>query len=474
MANYFNVTRCTLCVFLLTTVMGKTLAGEESTPSKVAADKPNIILVYLDDAGYGDLGFTGSSSPTPNIDKLAHEGAKLNNFYTAQAACSASRAALLSGQYPNRFSFPWVLYPGTKIGLPKENITLPEYLQTKGYYTAMFGKWHLGDSAGASPTSQGFDKFIGIPYSGDMAPYNPNIKRKLPALPLLNGLGVVVPDAQPSDQKLFTRQFTDGAIDIIEQKKQQPFFIYLAYNQPHVMLYASDDFEGKSKKGLYRDVITEIDFSIGRIVKSLHQRNLTENTLIIFSSDNGPWKLYGNHAGSTGPFREEKGTSFEGGSHMFGLINWPKRIAKSTIVDEPMMTIDIYKTLSTLLGESSANVTLDGRDIMPFLTGKKITSQQEHPYYFYKEQSLEALRYGEWKFYFPHQYRHVETAGKDGDKGKYKLIQSDFSLYNIKMDPGETRNVIDNNRDLVKKLKDLGSNHLTEVAKSRKPTGIYK
>lgn len=433
-----------------------------------ALDKPNIILIFLDDAGYGDLGFTGASSPTPHIDDLANKGAKLNQFYVAQAACSSSRAALLTGRYPNRFDFPWVLNPKSPHGIPNNIVTLPEFLKNQGYSTSMFGKWHLGDHPDALPLAHGFDEYLGIPYSGDMAPYNMASERSQPEadgsppknpwppIDLFEGNDKLIENAQPEHQKLFTKKFTDRAIRVINRDQDEPFFIYLAYNQPHVMLYASDEFSGKSGKGLYRDVMTEIDHSVGRIKEALKNKNIDENTLVIFTSDNGPWRLFGERAGSTGPFREEKGTSFEGGSHMFGVINWPKRIPAGTIVNEPAMTVDIYKTIATMLGSENPNDIMDGRNIMPYLEGSSSASDTPFPYYFYKERTLEAMRYGKWKFYFPHNYRHVAEEGIDGFKGKYEYFDSGYQLYDIANDPAEADNLVDQFPDIVTMLRNKG------------------
>jgi len=431
-------------------------------------DKPNIILVFLDDAGYGDVGFTGAISPTPNIDTLAAEGAKLNQFYVAQAACSSSRAALLTGRYPNRFDFPWVLSPDDPVGIPNEIVTLPEFLKSEGYTTSMFGKWHLGDHPDALPPAHGFDEYLGIPYSGDMADYNPTATRNQPnedgspasdpwpPIALYEGAEKKISDARPEHQKLFTKNFTDRALDVINRDQEDPFFIYLAYNQPHVMLYASDEFDGKTGKGLYRDVMTEIDYSLGRLKSALKQKNIDENTLIIFTSDNGPWRLFGNHAGSTGPFREEKGTSFEGGSHMFGVMNWPAQIKAGTVIDEPAMTVDIYKTIATMLGSDQPNAIMDGRDIMPFLTNEKSISTEQFPYYFYKERTLEAMRYGKWKFYFPHNYRHVSVEGNYGGRGEYIFLDAGYALYDLSIDAGEENNLVDQFPEIANMLREMG------------------
>lgn len=479
--SYFVLT---LSVFVLVGFFHQVSIASDLAIEETHTKAPNIILIFLDDAGYGDLGYTGASTPTPNIDRLAESGAKLNHFYVAQAACSSSRAALLTGMYPNRFDFPWVLSPKSKVGLRSEDITLAEFLKTKGYRTAMYGKWHLGSQKGALPTSHGFDEYVGIPYSGDMTKYNVNsnaykkhqkdnsIKSHLP-LVLYEGTELLIADVMPKDQKLFTKTFTDRAINVIESDLKEPFFIYLPYNQPHVMLYVSDEFEGKSGKGLYGDVMTEIDHSVGRIMSALEKKGIRENTLVIFTSDNGPWRVFGNHGGSTGPFREEKGTNFEGGSHVFGVINWPARIKPGTEVNEPAMTVDIYKTLATLLGDNTANKSLDGRNILPFLEGKQEKSDEPFAYYFYRKRRLEGMRYGQWKFYFPHSYRHAKTLGDDGIAGSYIAHKTDYALYNVYDDPGETKDLAKEYPKVVAKLKKMGETFEGDLAAHRGKPGQY-
>ncbi len=466
-------------IFIVSVFVLTTSAMMNSSQAQTVQNKPNIILIFLDDAGYGDLGFTGAQTPTPNIDLLAEKGAKLNQFYVAQAACSSSRAALLTGRYPNRFDFPWVLNPSSPHGLPQSIITLPEFLKSKGYSTSMFGKWHLGDHPDALPLAHGFDEYLGIPYSGDMARYNPNAERNQPDengnppsnpwpdIALYEGNNARIPDVLPEHQKNFTREFTDRAINVINREQTEPFFIYLAYNQPHVMLYTSDAFDGKTGLGLYSDVISEIDYSIGRVKQALKENGTDENTLIIFTSDNGPWRVFGNHAGSTGAFREEKGTSFEGGSHMFGVMNWPARIKAGSVVDEPAMTVDIYKTIASLLDENHPNDIMDGRNIMPFIENNELTSAEPFAYYFYRERMLEAMRYGDWKFYFPHTYRHVTKEGNDGIRGEYVMLTTDYALYNMSSDPGEMHNLVDEYPDIVNMLSRMGHKFESTLAENR-------
>ncbi|MGC9034989.1 MAG: sulfatase family protein, partial [Verrucomicrobiia bacterium] len=281
----------------------------------IAAEKPpNIIIIFADDLGYADVVCYGAKGlKTPNIDRLAKEGIRFTDFYVAQPVCSASRAALLTGCYPNRIGISGALSPSSKIGINQNEITLAELLKQKGYATAIIGKWHLGHHSQFLPTRHGFDEYFGLPYSNDMWPLHPEAKPgTYPPLPLYENETIINPNVSPRDQEQLTTQYTERAVRFIEKNKNRPFFLYLAHSMPHVPLYVSDKFKGKSKIGLYGDVIMEIDWSVGQILEAIKRNNLDDNTLIIFTSDNGPWLSYGNHAGKAAPLREGKGTVFEG------------------------------------------------------------------------------------------------------------------------------------------------------------------
>ena len=276
----------------------------------VKETQPNIIIVNFDDLGYGDLDITGAIGyQTPNMDKMAKEGMFFSQLYSAQAVCSASRTGLLTGCYPNRIGISGALMPTSKIGISNNELTIAEMLRAKGYATAAFGKWHLGHLPEFLPLQHGFDVFFGIPYSHDMFPHYPTNKTEYPPLPLMEGNATV--QTNP-DLSMFTTWFTERSVSFIEQNKNKPFFLYLAHPLPHVPLAVSNKFKGKSAQGMYGDVVMELDWSIGQIRETLAKLHLDKNTLLIVTSDNGPWLNYGNHAGSTGGLREGKGTSFEG------------------------------------------------------------------------------------------------------------------------------------------------------------------
>ena len=287
------------------------------------AERPNIVLVFADDLGYGDLGCYGAAGyQTPNLDRLAKEGVRFTDFYVAQAVCSASRAALLTGCYSNRVSILGALGPNDRHGINDSEVTLAELLKTRGYATAIYGKWHLGHHPQFLPTRHGFDEYFGLPYSNDMWPKHPETKA-FPDLPLIDGEKTV--ERNP-DQNHLTTWYAEHAVRFIERHHDQPFFVYLAHNMPHVPLHASDKFRGQTARGLFGDVIEEVDWSVGQVLKALERLGLDERTLVIFTSDNGPWLSYGDHAGSAGPLREGKGTSFDGGVREPCVMRWPGKI----------------------------------------------------------------------------------------------------------------------------------------------------
>ena len=280
--------------------------------------------------GYGDIEENGAKGyETPNLTRLANEGMRFTDFYSAQAVSSASRAGLLTGCYPNRIGFKGALRPASKVGINPQEETIAEVLKKKNYVTAAVGKWHLGDALPFLPLQNGFDEYLGIPYSNDMWPRHPN--SKFPDLPLIEGNKSIKGVSQAEEQEQFTTIFTERSVDFINKNKKNPFFLYLAHPMPHVPLYVSAKFKGKSKQGTYGDVMMEIDWSVGEIMKALQKNGLDKNTLVIFTADNGPWLNYGNHGGTTGGLREGKGTSFEGGQRVPCIMRWPKTIPAGTI-----------------------------------------------------------------------------------------------------------------------------------------------
>jgi arylsulfatase len=340
---------------------------------------PNIILIYLDDMGYGDLSLTGTTGyTTPNIDLLANEGMFFTRFYAPQAVSSASRAGLLTGCYPNRIGLSGALDHTSKTGINDNEVTISELLKSKGYATAAFGKWHLGYQPQFLPTRHGFDEFFGIPYSHDMWPNHPTAKNYYPPLPLLNGEQVLTTNP---DNSQFTTQFTEKAIEYMHRQKTNPFFLYLAHPLPHVPLAVSEKFKGKSQQGLYGDVMMEIDWSIGQILQTLKDLKMDDRTLIIFTSDNGPWMNYGNHAGNTGGLREGKGTSFEGGQRVPCLMRWKGTIQEGAVCNNLVAGIDILPTLAEIAGANLPAHPIDGVSILPLMQGNSDANPRKSFYY---------------------------------------------------------------------------------------------
>lgn len=432
-------------------------SSQDPERSATTPATPNLVLVFTDDQGWADIGVQGAQGfETPFIDQLAAEGARFTDFYVAQPVCSASRAALLTGCYPNRIGISGALNPAAEVGIHSAETTLAELCRSAGYATAAFGKWHLGTQPEFLPTRHGFDEYYGIPYSNDMWPQHPESPKAWPPLPLLEGEDVV---GLNPDQTLFTGEFTRRGVAFIERSAEEgrPFFLYLAHPMPHVPLFASEDFVGGSEQGLYGDVIEEIDASVGSLMQALERTGQADNTLFLFCSDNGPWLSYGNHAGSTGPLREGKGTNFEGGVRVPFVARWPGRIPAGLVCSEPAMTIDVYPTIAGLLDVSLEDQrSIDGKDIWPLLAGEAgAVSPHEALFFYYNKNDLEAMRVGRWKLHFPHGYRSMvnRVMGADGIPGKYDYgVKTGVELYDLETDIGESRDVSGEHRDLVKRF----------------------
>lgn len=425
---------------------------------------PNIVLVFADDLGYADLGCFGSTKiRTPNIDSIARDGIKLTNFHVPQAVCSASRTALLTGCYPNRVGILGALGPNSKNGIKDSENLLPEYLKKLGYSTAIFGKWHLGDSAQYSPIRHGFDTYFGLPYSNDMWPNHPTAKN-FPPLPLRHDDKVL--ELNPDQSKL-TGWYTERGVKFIEANKDKPFFLYMPHSMPHVPIYASEKFKGKSSHGLYGDVIEEIDSSVGTILETLKKHSLDKNTLVIFTSDNGPWLSYGNHGGSRGVLREGKGTEFEGGVRVPFVARWPGKIPAASISNEPTMTIDLLPTLVAYAGGVVLEEPkIDGKNISAVLEARPGAKSPQEAYYFYWGDALHAVTSEKWKLHFPHPYLHIIEGGKDGKPGKGETRKMELSLFDLDSDISESKNVADQNPEVVKKLQMLGDKIREELGDS--------
>ena len=443
---------------------------------------PNVIVIYADDLGYADIGpfstRSGAARPaTPNLERMAKEGVRLTSFYVAQAVCSASRAALLTGSYSNRVSISGALNHTASYGLSLDETTIAEVLKPRGYATAMFGKWHLGHREPFLPLQQGFDEYLGLPYSNDMWPHHPQQKNFFPDLPLIDGNRVVKLDP---DQSQLTTMYTERAVRFIERNRERPFFLYVAHTMPHVPLFASGKFKDKTRLGLYGDVIAEIDWSVGRILEAVRRAKLDEDTLVLFTSDNGPWLSYGNHAGSPGPFREGKGTAFDGGVRVPFIARWPGRIPKGVESAEPAMTIDVLPTVARLAGtDAPADRIIDGKDIWPLLSAQKGTSSPHDVLYFYWGLELHAIRSGRWKLHLPHPYQSLGAPGADGKPGNYVRKEIELSLFDVVADPGETKNVAPDNPQVVEQLMreverardDLGDSLVKRTGKNVRPAG---
>ena len=452
---------------------------------------PNIVVIFCDDMGYGDLcanNATGFS--TPNLDRLASEGMRFTNFYAAQAVSSASRIGLLTGCYPNRVGFSGALLPDAKIGINPDEETIPEILKTKGYATAAVGKWHLGRQTQFLPLNNGFDEYLGIPYSNDMWPIgnngervtNPNnMKSRYPELPLLEGNDIFKILKNIEDQSQITTLYTERAVSFIHKNKKKPFFLYLAHSMPHVPISVSSKFKGKSQQGLYGDVMMEIDWSVGQVMEALKKEGVDKNTLIVFTSDNGPWLNFGNHAGSAGGLREGKGTSFEGGQRVPCVMKWPNHIPAGTICNKLSCTIDLLPTFVGITKAKLPEKKIDGVDIISLLRNEPNANPRENLLYYYNDNSLEAVRKGNWKLVLPHTGRsYVGMApGKDGIPGKTTKITTGLELYDMRRDPGEQYNVIELNPEVVKELQvlvdsariDLGDDITNCLGKNRREPG---
>lgn len=438
---------------------------------------PNIVVIFCDDLGYGDLGSYGNKAyKTPNLDRMAEEGIRFTNFYVASPACSPSRAALLTGCYPTRVSVPQVLGPNSMTGLNVSEMNLASMLKPLGYATACVGKWHLGVK-NLMPTHQGFDTFYGLPYSHDMWPAN---GKHWPPLWLHQDDSPIEEIRNLDDQALLTGKYTRYAVDFIRSNKDKPFLLYMPHSMPHVPLAASQRFVGKSGAGLYGDVVQEVDWSVGEILKTLRQTGLDNNTLVIFSSDNGPWRPYGTHAGSTGGLREGKGTTFEAGFREPGIFRWPGRIPAGRVCDEMATTMDILPTLGALVGARKPESKIDGHDIRPLMFGESGAKTPWQWFYYFWPDELQAVRSGNWKLHVPHKHRHqTMPAGTDGKSAGEVTQEIGLSLYDLSKDPAETTNVADQHPDVVRRLvrlieigrRELGDSITKTVGTEVRPPG---
>ena len=461
----------------------------------VPVSRPNIVLIFADDLGYSDVGCFGAKDiRTPNIDKLATEGTRFTSFYVSQPVCTASRASLMTGCYANRIGLAGALNHTSKVGIHSDEVLLPELLQQRGYVTGIFGKWHLGHRPEFSPLRHGFQEFLGIPYSNDNGPLHPVVKT-IPSLPFIDGEKIAEFDP---DQSQFTRRLTERACAFLAANKDRPFFLYLPHIMPHVPIFASEKFKGRSARGIYGDVVEELDWSVGEVVATLKKLNLEDNTLLIFTSDNGPFLSYGEHAGSAKPLREGKLTTFEGGVRTPCLMRWPTKIPTGRTCDEPVASIDLLPTIAKLVGAPLPKHPLDGLDVWPILSGQPDARTPHESLLFFSGDELQAIRSGDWKLHFAHDY--LTVAGPPGRAGKpanfvnmqpksieesgirgiasrhgYEVRRLEQSLFNLKDDPGESRDVAKQSPDVVRRLEALAEKARADLGDSltnRRGAGI--
>jgi len=426
---------------------------------------PNIVLIFIDDQGYADLGCYGAVGfETPYIDRLAEQGLRFTDFHVSHAVCSASRASLLTGCYAERVDISGALTPWAQNGLNPEEETIAEVLKRRGYATGIVGKWHLGHLPEFLPLRQGFDEYFGLPYSNDMwpvgydgKPARQGWKESYPQLALIQGDSVVGEIRTLDDQATLTTRYTEKAVEFINRHQDHPFFLYLAHSMVHVPLGVSEKFRGRSKQGMYGDAMMEVDWSVGQVMEALKENGLEENTLVIYTSDNGPWLNMGNHGGSATPLREGKGTAFEGGVRVPCIMLWPGHIGEHRVTSQIASTIDILPTICAITGAELPGRKIDGVSLLPLLQGDT-TVVPRNEYYYYYDAGLRAVRQGEWKLYFPHRSQTYEgfEPGKDGFPGPTGMMDVGQELYNLSSDIGERTDVAAQHPEVVEKLLRLG------------------
>ncbi len=471
----------TVYLFILILITGITPATVSSAGNKASSRAPNIIIIMTDDQGYADVGTFGAKGfSTPHLDRLADEGLRFTNWYVPQAVCGASRAGLLTGCYPNRINMLGAPGPSSQGGIADGEVLISEMLKDCGYATALFGKWHLGHLKKFLPLQHGFDEYYGLPFSNDMWPFHPGVRhlpmekrlKRWPHLPMIEGNEIVNKEVSPEDQVGLTTSYTERAVDFISRNRTKPFFLYVAHSMPHVPLFVSDKFKGKSKQGLYGDVIMEIDWSVGQITAALKKFDLADDTLILFTSDNGPWLSYGNHAGSAHPLREGKGTTWEGGQRVPCIVRWPRRIPAGQACHTPAMHIDLFPTIRNIVGGKKPPHQIDGRDITSLLTDPGDAKSPHEAYFFYRGDRLEAVRSGKWSLHLNHSYRSLkDQPGKDGIPGPYIQKETEVTLYDLEKDLSQKRNIAEDHPRVVNRLKNLATKFDTSLRANKRPKG---
>jgi arylsulfatase A-like enzyme len=442
--------------------LGAAAAAMFNGAARAAEEKPpNFVVIFLDDSGWADFHPFGKPPyDTPNVKQLASEGCCFHNFHVPQAVCSASRAALLTGCYPGRTRMFGAHGPRQR-GVDPKFATIGQVLKKRGYATACFGKWHIGDQEDTRPPKRGFDESCGLMYSNDMWKYHPGTRHfdKWPLQFWDNGK-ITIEDMTPEQQRNLTTWYAEHAVDFISRHKDEPFFLYVPHSMPHVPIFCSDKFEGKSGAGLYGDVMMEIDWSVGQIMKALKDNGVDKNTMVIFTSDNGPWVSYGNHAGQT-PYREAKATGFDGGTRSACVMKFPGRIKEGTVSQKMLCTLDVLPTLAHLAGAELPENEIDGKNVWDVVAGKKGATNPHKYYPFSTGGNLEGILTGDgrWKLHLPHGYRTLVEPGNDGKPGKYKRARIELSLFDMEKDPFETTNVISEHPEIAAKLKRMAEGH---------------
>jgi arylsulfatase A-like enzyme len=459
--------------------------------------RPNVIIINMDDMGYGDTepyGMTGI--PTPHFNRMAKESTRYTHFNAGQPICTGSRASLLTGCYANRVGMSGVLLPGDKRALNPQEETIASLLKKSGYHTAMLGKWHLGNQAPYLPVHYGFDTFLGLPYSNDIWPVDydgftlvtdpAHRKSKFPLLTLLEGDRPVDTLRTINDQAKLTTLFTEKAVSFIKENRKTPFFLYLAHPMPHAPLAVSSKFKGKSELGLFGDVIMELDWSLGQILNVLDEEKLAANTLLIVTSDNGPWITFGDHAGSSGGFREGKQTVWEGGTRVPLLVRWPGKIEAGGVNSELFTNMDLLPTIAAATGAHLPQNKIDGLNFLPLLTRKTSKGPREVFYYYFGVGStnLQAIRYKHWKLVLPHKSLTYtrELHGTGGRPGAYAFVEVPLALYDLARDPAEAYDVQKQHPEVVRKIMgfaeeardDLGDDLTQRKGKNLRQPAVYE
>jgi arylsulfatase A-like enzyme len=422
-------------------------AGAFCPSLHAAQSKPNVVLIFIDDMGYGDIGPFGSKlNRTPNLDRMASEGMKLTSFYAAPA-CSVSRAQVMSGCYGQRVSVPWVFFPGDAVGISAKEHTLAELMKVQGYATMCIGKWHLGDQPEFLPTRHGFDHYFGIPYSNDMLkPAKVHGKEVVPLMRDEKLQELLLED----DEDGITERYTEEAVKFITENKARPFFLYLPHNAVHTPIHPGAKFRGKSANGRFGDWVEEVDWSVGRIIGTLRELKLDKDTLVIFSSDNGPWLIRGKDGGSAGPLHGGKGSTWEGGVREPTIAWWPGKIAPASVCDAVSGNIDFLPTFVKIAGgDVPKDNRIDGKDILPLLLGQ--TRQSPHEaWYYYRINKLEAVRVGPWKLTIATQ---PQRTGYNPKEPQIPASLDKPRLYHLDTDIGEQNDVSEKNPEVVARLK---------------------